>query len=95
MIKQKLNRFTPYTFMAPAIIIIILALLYPLGYMVYGSFRAWDPSQNISESEFVGLKNYITLFYDPAFRESLVVTLTFAVCVVFSELVIGFYLGSL
>lgn len=89
MIKQKLNRFTPYTFMAPAIIIIILALLYPLGYMVYGSFRAWDPSQNISESEFVGLKNYITLFYDPAFRESLVVTLTFAVCVVFSELVIG------
>jgi len=89
VIKQKLNRFTPYTFMAPAIIIIILALLYPLGYMVYGSFRAWDPSQNISESEFVGLKNYITLFYDPAFRESLVVTLTFAVCVVFSELVIG------
>ena len=75
--------------MAPAIIIIILALLYPLGYMVYGSFRAWDPSQNISESEFVGLKNYITLFYDPAFRESLVVTLTFAICVVFSELVIG------
>ena len=75
--------------MAPAMIIIILALLYPLGYMVYGSFRAWDPSQNISESEFVGLKNYITLFYDPAFRESLVVTLTFAVCVVFSELVIG------
>jgi len=89
VIKQKLNRFTPYTFMAPAIIIIILALLYPLGYMVYGSFRAWDPSQNISESEFVGLKNYITLFYDPAFRESLVVTLTFAVCVVFLELVIG------
>jgi multiple sugar transport system permease protein len=89
VIKQKLNRFTPYTFMAPAIIIIILALLYPLGYMVYGSFRAWDPSQNISESEFVGLKNYITLFYDPAFRESLVVTLTFAICVVFSELVIG------
>ena len=75
--------------MAPAMIIIILALLYPLGYMVYGSFRAWDPSQNISESEFVGLKNYITLFYDPAFRESLVVTLTFAVCVVFSEVVIG------
>jgi len=75
--------------MAPAIIIIILALLYPLGYMVYGSFRAWDPSQNISESEFVGLKNYITLFYDPAFRDSLVVTLTFAICVVISELVIG------
>ena len=38
--------------MAPAVIIMGLALLYPLGYMIYGSFRAWDPSQNISETEF-------------------------------------------
>ena len=52
-------------FMAPAAIIMGLALLYPLAYMIYGSFRAWDPSQNISETEFVGLKNYITLFFDP------------------------------
>ena len=66
-----------------------LALLYPLGYMIYGSFRAWDPSQNISETDFVGLKNYITLFFDPAFRESLTVTLTFAFAVVTAELAIG------
>lgn len=66
-----------------------LALLYPLGYMIYGSFRAWDPSQNISETEFVGLKNYITLFFDPTFRESLTVTLTFAFAVVTAELAIG------
>ena len=79
---QNLNRMTPYVFMAPAAIIMGLALLYPLAYMIYGSFRAWDPSQNISETEFVGLKNYITLFFDPAFRESLSVTLTFAFAVV-------------
>jgi len=84
-----INRLTPYMFMAPAAIIMGIALLYPLGYMVYGSFRDWNPSQTIGESEFVGLKNYITLFFDPAFRESLSVTLTFAFSVVIAELVLG------
>ena len=92
---QNLNRMTPYVFMAPATIIMGLALLYPLAYMIYGSFRAWDPSQNISETEFVGLKNYITLFFDPAFRESLSVTLTFAFAVVTAELAIGVGLALL
>lgn len=92
---QNLNRMTPYVFMAPAAFIMGLALLYPLAYMIYGSFRAWDPSQNISETEFVGLKNYITLFFDPAFRESLSVTLTFAFAVVTAELAIGVGLALL
>ena len=82
-------------FIAPGAIIMAIALLYPLGYMVYGSFRDWDPSQNISETEFIAFKNYITLFYDPAFRESLSVTLTFAFTVVVAELFIGVGLALL
>ncbi|MEL7163920.1 MAG: sugar ABC transporter permease [Pseudomonadota bacterium] len=89
------NRFTPYMFMAPAAIIMAIALLYPLGYMIYGSFRDWDPSQAIGETEFVGLKNYVTLWFDPAFRESLSVTLIFAATVVIAEMVIGVGLALL
>lgn len=89
------NRLTPYVFLAPAAIIMAIALLYPLGYMIFGSFRDWNPSQTIGESEFVGLANYITLFHDPAFRESLAVTLTFAASVVFAELFIGVGLALL
>ncbi|MEM6759147.1 MAG: sugar ABC transporter permease [Pseudomonadota bacterium] len=89
------NRFTPYMFMAPAAIIMAIALLYPLGYMIYGSFRAWDPSQAIGETEFVGLKNYVTLWFDPAFRESLGVTLIFAATVVIAEMTIGVGLALL
>lgn len=92
---QTFNRMTPYLFMLPAAIIMGIALLYPLGYMVYGSFRDWDPSQSITETEFVGFKNYITLFFDPAFRESLSVTLIFAVSVVVAELIIGVGLALL
>jgi multiple sugar transport system permease protein len=89
------NRLTPYMFMAPAAIIMAIALLYPLGYMVWGSFRAWDPSQTIGEAEFVGLKNYITLWNDPNFHESLGVTLKFAFFVVTFEMVIGVGLALL
>ncbi len=90
-----LNRLTPYMFMAPAVFIMAIALLYPLGYMVWGSFRDWDPSQTIGEAEFVGLKNYITLWGDPNFRESLWVTLKFAFFVVTFEMVIGVGLALL
>ena len=83
------NRLTPYMFMAPAVIIMVIALMYPLGYMIYGSFRDWDPSQSLSETEFVGFKNYVTLFYDPSFRESLAVTLKFAFSVVTIEMLLG------
>ncbi|MEM6971719.1 MAG: sugar ABC transporter permease [Pseudomonadota bacterium] len=82
-------------FMAPAVIIMAIALIYPLGYMIYGSFRDWDPSQSLGESEFVGFKNYVTLFFDPAFRESLAVTLIFAFTVVGAEMVLGVGLALL
>jgi len=83
------NRLTPWMFLAPAAIIMAIALIYPLGYMIWGSFRDWDPSQTIGEAEFVGFKNYITLWNDPNFRESLSVTLRFAFFVVSIEMVLG------
>lgn len=92
---QALNRLTPHMFIAPAGLIMAIALIYPLGYMMYGSLLDWDPSQSVGEAEFVGLKNYVTLFYDPAFRESLTVTLTFAFFVVVAEMVIGVGLALL
>lgn len=89
MNSARLNKLTPYMFMAPAALIMTVALLYPLLYMVYGSFRDWDPSQKLGETEFVGLKNYITLWSDPAFRESTAVTLKFAISVVSIEMLLG------
>ncbi|MEL7461273.1 MAG: sugar ABC transporter permease [Pseudomonadota bacterium] len=82
-------------FMAPAVIIMVIALMYPLGYMIWGSFRDWNPAQTIGEAEFVGLRNYIFLWSDPSFRESLAVTLTFVFFVVTFELFIGVGLALL
>jgi multiple sugar transport system permease protein len=89
MNSSTLNKATPYLFFAPAGVMLILGLLYPIGYMVYASFLNWNPSQLISEAEWVGFRNYINLFSDAAFRESLVVTLKFAFIVVILEMFIG------
>lgn len=91
----RLNRLSPYIFLAPAVVIMALALLYPLGYMVYGSFRDWNPSQALGESTFIGLKNYYVLWADPNFRESVGVTLKFAFSVVTVEMFIGVGLALL
>nr|WP_255599314.1 sugar ABC transporter permease [Hasllibacter sp. MH4015] len=82
-------------FIAPAALVMILALFYPIGYMIWGSFREWDPSQAISETEFVGLQNYIRLWFDPNFWESFTVTLIFAFTVVLVEMVLGVGLALL
>jgi multiple sugar transport system permease protein len=89
------NRLTPYLFLAPAVLILGAALLYPIGYMVWASFLNWNPSQRIGEASFVGLANYVQLLGDPAFRESFWVTLRFAAIVVSVELVLGVGLALL
>ncbi|MGF1777165.1 carbohydrate ABC transporter permease [Vibrio nomapromontoriensis] len=90
-----INRITPYVFLAPACIFLIFGLLYPILYMMYASFLAWNPSQLISEADWVGLKNYFDLFQDASFRESLGVTLKFASVIVFLEVVLGVGLALL
>jgi multiple sugar transport system permease protein len=87
--RERMNRATPYLFIGPAAIVMLLALFYPIAYMVWGSFRDWDPSQTLGETEFVGLANYAKLLVDPAFHESFWVTILFAFTVVSVEMVIG------
>jgi multiple sugar transport system permease protein len=89
------NRLTPYLFLAPAGVVLAVALFYPICYMIYASFLDWNPSQRIGEAEFVGLRNYVKLFGDPAFRESLWVTLKFAAVVVTVEMFLGVGLAML
>ena len=92
---NNINRLTPYLFLAPAGIVLVVALLYPVGYMVWASFLNWNPSQRIGAAEFVGLANYVRLLSDGQFHESLSVTLVFAAIVVTLELALGVGLALL
>lgn len=89
------NRLTPYLFLAPAVAVMAVALLYPIGYMVWASFLDWSPSQRIGEADFVGLRNYANLLHNAAFRESFWVTVKFAAVVVIVEMILGVGLAML
>ena len=84
-----LNRATPYFFLAPAGIVLIFALLYPIGYLTVASFFDWRMGTPFSDAEFNGLGNYLWVLKDPNFHESFAVTVTFASAVVFLEMLLG------
>lgn len=95
MSTANVNRLTPYLFLAPAGVVLAVALFYPILYMIYASFLDWNPSQRIGEADFVGLRNYVKLFSDAAFLESMGVTLKFAAVVVSVEMLLGVGLALL
>ncbi|MEO0820934.1 MAG: sugar ABC transporter permease [Pseudomonadota bacterium] len=92
---QRIARLTPYIFLAPAVLLLAVGLLYPIFYMIYASFLDWNPSQRIGEAEWRGLDNYARLLGDASFHESFFVTLKFAAIVVSCEMVIGVGLALL
>ena len=92
---MNVKRITPYMFLAPAAAIMLVGLLYPVGYMIYASFLDWNPSQRIGAADWIGFRNYVNLLHDASFRESASVTLKFSSIVVVSEMVIGVGLALL
>ncbi|NNK97201.1 MAG: sugar ABC transporter permease [Desulfobacterales bacterium] len=89
MSSRIMNRATPYLFLAPAGIVLIFALLYPIGYLTVASFFDWRMGAPFADSTFAGLGNYIWILNDPNFHESFLVTITFAFTVVVLEMFIG------
>lgn len=65
---------TPYLFLLPAFVFLIIFKLYPMLFCLFGSFLS---SGFGKDKGFVGLQNYITLFKESAFWQSLKVTLIF------------------
>ena len=59
---------TPYLFLTPALLVIAVFLLYPIGAVVYYSFTDYNI---ITPPEWVGLRNYQQLMQDSLFWKAL------------------------
>lgn len=77
---------------APAIVLFAIAVLYPLEETIRLSF--WD-IQGLKKPSFVGFGNYIKLFSDVAFRNTLLTTLIFTIGVTAISVAIGWVLAML
>ncbi|MDK2897123.1 MAG: multiple sugar transport system permease protein [Candidatus Atribacteria bacterium] len=86
---RNLEKYAPYFFIGPAVIMLLLIVIFPLAFSLGVSFCEWNLIRGGSW-KFVGLRNYsYFLFHDPYFRTSLKVTLTFVLVAVGLELILG------
>ncbi|MET8358953.1 sugar ABC transporter permease [Micromonospora sp. NPDC005171] len=76
------SKWTPYLFLAPAALFILVFQAVPLVQEIYLSFtrtRLLNPTR----SEWVGLENFNEIFGDPEFRRTLLITVVYVItCVV-------------
>ncbi|MDR1587777.1 MAG: sugar ABC transporter permease, partial [Treponema sp.] len=86
------NRFIPYLFIFPSLIIIVVFRLYSVAWSVVVSFTKYPL---LKAPEFTGLKNYITLFKDFIFIKSLVNTLSYMFVTVPVRMILGFIIAVL
>lgn len=75
-----------YVFLAPALALFAVILVYPLLYALWLGFYDWPV---FGERTFVGLGNYTRMLSDPLFRKSLVNTVCWTCCVVPATVVIS------
>lgn len=73
------RRITPYLFITPALSLLLLFSFYPIYRSFVLGFTEWDV---LEKPVFIGFENYIDLFEDPAFWESLKFTFRFVLVTV-------------
>ncbi|WP_433797214.1 carbohydrate ABC transporter permease [Actinoplanes sp. CA-252034] len=80
----------PYLLLSPAVLVLAVVTLAPIGFLVYTSFT--DYSQRTlftGVHSFVGADQYTTLLQNPAFWASLLRTLVFTAAMVAGSVLIG------
>jgi len=89
------RRIEPAFYIGPAFVALIVVLIYPLGYALWLSFHQWTLRTFRQGVPFVGFQNYIDLFSNPDFLNSLKITFTFVFCAISIEFVLGMGLALL
>ena len=91
---SKLRRLGNNLFVAPALLFIVLIMLYPLGYNVYLSLHdATVGTLLTGNAPFIGLENYREIIGDPTFRHSVVISALFTGGSLFFQFIGGFALA--
>lgn len=92
--KKGSGRFLGYWLIAPAMIILLFFNIYPFIQTVRFSFFNWVLTRPDYRG-FVGFKNYIDLFTDHNFWESLRITGVYVFASVVIQILIGFWLANI
>ncbi|GGP12926.1 carbohydrate ABC transporter permease [Oceanobacillus neutriphilus] len=86
--KRKIEKITPYLYLVPAVILVVIFCIYSDFFSLIVSFTEWD---GLNEMQFIGFQNYIQMFQDPNFLLSSINTLIW----VFGTLLIPVFIALL
>lgn len=89
------RQLEPVLYIAPAFLVLVIILVYPLGYSFWLTFHQWTLRDFIRGVPWVGLQNYIALFSNPDFLNSLRVTFIFVISAIAIEFTLGMGLALL
>ncbi len=89
-----INRNLKWLYILPALVFVLVMMLFPIGYTVWISFYEWSMSA-ITPPAFVGLDNYISMFKDERFLDSVFNTFYFTVVALAAEMVLGLAIAVL
>lgn len=95
MFSRWIDRHEKYIFPLPAVIFIILMMVFPLGYTIWNSLTNWTLTSK-APTEFIGLANYIELFTkDERFVQSVLRTFYFTTGSLIIQVTLGVAAGIL
>lgn len=80
--KQMKTDLTGYTFILPNILGVLLFTLFPMVFSLFISFTDWDYTKGFGNWNFIGIQNFVNMWKDQWFTDSLVNTIVFALVVV-------------
>jgi multiple sugar transport system permease protein len=89
------NAWTPFWFLAPAVVALLAIGIYPTLFALVTSFREYQLTRPRSGFPFVGLENYQTILFDSTFRDSLFLTFKFFLVVMPCQLALGIAIALL
>ena len=90
-----LDRYIPAVFLVPALLLLLLILVGPFGFMVWTGFTDLSFALPDRDGDFVGFANFRRLMRDALFWDSFWLTLRFTGLAVTIELALGFAIALL
>ncbi|MGO7581894.1 ABC transporter permease subunit [Rhizobium leguminosarum bv. viciae] len=82
-----LRKLVPYFYVSPATLLLVLLMLFPMV-MVF-KYSLMDGAIMKKDATFAGVQNYLTIFENPVFWQSVVQTLYFTIMSVVFHFIIG------
>jgi len=87
--KRIVRHRTDYLYVAPALLVMILVIGYPVWFTIQLSFEKTSPSLSLADQVFIGFDNYLVVLRSQAFRDVTVNTLIWTVFSTFFSFIIG------